>query len=224
MLHHEDGAASRHLFDELGDTVHVFVAHALGGFVEQHQFGVHRQCGGDLQCAFAAIRQVDGGFIGQLFEAHFGQQLTRPAVELVERGFTLPEMVGRTQAALQPQAHVFEQRQVRENGRDLERADDAAPCDLCGLFAGDVLPVEQDGARRGLQEFGQQVEAGGFACAVGADERMDGTPAHCEVDIADRREAFELFGEMVGLEDGLAHCAAAALVCDGSVRITGSIF
>jgi hypothetical protein len=46
---------------------------------------------------------------------------------------------------------------------------------ICAGFSlRDVLAVEQDLAARGHQEFGQQVEAGGLAGAVGADQRVDG--------------------------------------------------
>src|SRR5574344_2482828 len=37
VLHHQNGATGRDFFDQLGDAVHVFMAHALGGFIEQHQ-------------------------------------------------------------------------------------------------------------------------------------------------------------------------------------------
>ncbi len=55
VLHHQDGAAGRDLLDQRRDAVHVFVAHALGRLVEQHQFRLHGQGGGDLQRALAAV-------------------------------------------------------------------------------------------------------------------------------------------------------------------------
>ena len=211
MLHHQDGAASRHLLDELRDTVHVFVAHALGGFVQQHQLGLHGQGGGNLQSALAAIGQVDGGFVGQVGQAHFGQQRKGAVVELAQRGLTLPEVVGRAQAALQADAHVLQQGQVGENGGDLERPDHTTAGDLCRTFAGDVHPVEDDLARGGFEKFGEQVEAGGLACPVGPDQGMDGTTAHGQIDLADRSEALEFLGEILCLEDCLAHCFDATL-------------
>jgi hypothetical protein len=39
VLDHQDGAAGRDLFDQLRHAVHVLVAHALRGLVQQHQFG-----------------------------------------------------------------------------------------------------------------------------------------------------------------------------------------
>ena len=49
------------LLDQLADAVHVFQAHALRRLVEQHQLGLHRQRGGDLQRALAAVAQLDRG-------------------------------------------------------------------------------------------------------------------------------------------------------------------
>ncbi|MNL68033.1 hypothetical protein D3C87_1926940 [compost metagenome] len=81
-------------------------------------------------------------------------------------------MVRGAQPALQTQAHVLQQREVWEHSRDLERTDDAAPRDLRGPLAGDIPAVEEDRAAGRLKEFGQQVEAGGLAGAVRADQRV----------------------------------------------------
>ncbi len=211
VLHHEDRAAGRHLLDELRDAVHVLVAHALRGLVEQHQLGLHRQRRGDLQRALAAVRQVDGDLVGQVGKAHLREQLARPAVEVRQAALAFPEMERRAQAALQAEAHVLGERQVREHGRYLKRADHPAPGDLRRRLAGDVRAIEGDGAGRGFEELGQQVEAGGLARAVGADQRMDGTAAHRQVHIAHRGEALEFLGEMAGFEnDVVAHGAGAA--------------
>ncbi len=78
-----------------------------------------------------------------------------------------------------------------------------------GRSRGDVLAVEQDLARVGAQEFRQQVEAGGLAGAVGADQRMDAPALHPEVDLVHGHEALELLGQVVRFKK----CAAAAHVC-----------
>ncbi|KAG1388613.1 hypothetical protein G6F58_013464 [Rhizopus delemar] len=44
-----DRAAGGYLFDQVLDPVHVFVAHALRGFVQQQQFGLQRQRGRAFQ-------------------------------------------------------------------------------------------------------------------------------------------------------------------------------
>src|SRR5256885_5488018 len=80
----------------------------------------------------------------------------------------------RAQLALQADAHVLQQRAMREHGRDLEGPDHATARNLRRCFPRDVLAIETDGAGGGLQELGQQIEAGGLACAIGADQGMDG--------------------------------------------------
>jgi hypothetical protein len=59
----------------------------------------------------------------------------------------------------------------------------------------------------GGEELGQQVEEGGLAGAVGADQRVDGTAHHRQVDLADRGEPFEFLGELACFENDVAHLA-----------------
>ncbi|MPM44361.1 hypothetical protein SDC9_91039 [bioreactor metagenome] len=105
-------------------------------------------------------------------------------------------MVRIAELALQPQAHVLHQREMREHGRDLKRADHATPRNLRRRLAGDVLTIELDGARGGLKKLGQQVEAGSLPRAVGADQCMDRAAAHGQVHIADSGETLEFLGEV----------------------------
>jgi len=189
--------------------VHVFVAHALGRLVEQHEFRFHGQRGGDFQRTLAAVGQVDRLFVGQVVEPHLGEQLARPAVERRQRFLAFPEMVRRAQRALQAQSHVFQQREMRKNGGDLERADDAAPRNLCRALLRDVVAVEQDGAGGRLQELGQQIEASGFAGAVGSDQRMDRSALNRQVDLADSGKALEFLGQLACFKNDVAHLVSS---------------
>ena len=119
-------------------------------------------------------------------------------------------MKSRTQLALQTNAHVLQQGQVRKHGRDLERANHTATRNLCRCFAGDVDAVEADLARSRLQKLGQQVEARGLARTVGANQRMDAAALHRKIHIAHGGKAFERFGEMGGLKNDVAHGGQAA--------------
>ena len=210
MLDHQDGPAGRDLLDELRDTVHVLVTHALRGFIEQHELWLHGQRGGDFEGALAAIGQVHREFVGQVFQAHFGEQLHGAGIELAQAALAAPEMKGGAQLALQPNAHVLHQRQVRKHRRYLERTDHAAARNLRGLFARDVLPVKTDQTRGGLQKFGEQVKAGGLAGAIGSNQGVDGATAHRQGHVADRGEAFELFGQALCFKNDVAHCALIA--------------
>src|SRR5258706_5840181 len=42
VLHHEHGAPDGDLLDEVAHAVHVLVAHARGGLVEEHELRLHR--------------------------------------------------------------------------------------------------------------------------------------------------------------------------------------
>ena len=69
-----------------------------------------------------------------------------------------------------------------------------------------------DAPARRLQELGQQVEAGGLAGAVRADQRMDGAARDSQVDAVDGDEAGELLGQILGFEDDVVtHTAYQAL-------------
>ena len=56
--------------------------------------------------------------------------------------------------------------------------------------------------RVGLQELGQQIEAGGLAGAIRADQSVNGAALDPQIDAIDRDEAGELLGQVLGFEDG----------------------
>ena len=70
----------------------VLVAHALGRLVEQHQLGVERQRGGDLERALAAVGHLDRQRIGELRQVDRFEQLHRTLVQLVEAAVRAPEV------------------------------------------------------------------------------------------------------------------------------------
>lgn len=93
------------------------------------------------------------------------------------------------------------------------------------LLLGNVLPIENNAARRGHQKLGQQIKASGFAGPVGPNQRMDGTAAHGQIHVADGGKAFELFGQARCLKNRVTHelknrqCERAMLVTAGLHRI-----
>src|ERR1700694_4837110 len=66
---------------------------------------------------------------------------------------------------------------------------------------GDVLAVEADRPRGGPEEPGQQVEAGGLAGAVGADQADDLARLDREVGAVDRAPSVETLWDVRGLEE-----------------------
>jgi hypothetical protein len=91
-----------------------------------------------------------------------------------------------------------------EYSRNLERTDDTATSDLRGAFASDVDAVEDDLSCGGFQELREQVEAGRFARAVGADQCVDGAATHAQVHAVDGGEAFELFCQAASFQNRIA--------------------
>jgi len=71
VLDHQDGAIGRHFLGQAGDTVDVFMPHALGRLVEQHQFRIERQGGSDFKRALAPVGQLHGYAVGQAGQADF---------------------------------------------------------------------------------------------------------------------------------------------------------
>ena len=204
MLHHQNGAAFGNFFDQLRHAVHVLVAHALRRFVQQHQLRLQRQRGGQLQCALAAVGQVDGQFVGKRFKIDLCKQFAGLAMQMVQAAFRLPEMKRGAQVALQRGAHVFQHGHVREYRRNLERANDAATRGFGRLLMGDVNPVEGDDAACRCQKLREQVEKRGFASAIGPDQGMDVPALDFQVNLADRHKAFELFGEALRFKNELS--------------------
>src|SRR3546814_7698866 len=102
-------------------------------------------------------------------------------------------------ARLQGEPQVLVEREAREESCDLERAREPAPGNGVGRQAADVAAVQPHRATVRQIEPGNQVEGGGLAGAVGADERMDLSARHREVDLlhgADAAEALLLPGDL----------------------------
>src|SRR5712692_10099818 len=201
VLDHEHGAIDGDLPDEGGDPLHVLMGHPRRRLVEEHHLGIEGEGGGDLEGPLAAIGQLDrrGGREGT--EAHGLDQLEGPAVEPFQHALRSPEIEGASPASLEGDPNVLEHAQMREDGRDLEGADQSPPRDVGGRGAGDLAAIEGDAAARGSEEMGEEVEAGGLACPVGPDQGVDGPPADPEAHVLHGQETPELLGQTLGLED-----------------------
>src|ERR1700694_998163 len=101
--------------------------------------------------------------------------------------------------SLQRDAHVLEHREVRKYRRDLERAHQAHAGDTRRRRAGDVAPLVENATRGRLEEVRQQVEAGGLAGAIRADQGVNAATPHLEVDALDGDEALEFLCQPAGL-------------------------
>src|SRR2546429_9690256 len=68
-----------------------------------------------------------------------------------------------------------------------------------------------------MHELGQEIEAGGLARAVRADQRVNRAAGNAQIDAVDRNEAGKFLGEILGLEDEIVAHEAPALLVDRSV-------
>src|SRR5207248_1935117 len=108
VLHHQDGAVLGHTLDEGRDAIDVLVTHSGGGLVEQHQLGVERERGGDLQRPLAAVGEFRRQCLMEVAQSHRGEQLLGAGVELAEHPVALPEVEGPAPLALERDPDVFQ--------------------------------------------------------------------------------------------------------------------
>jgi len=79
-------------WDQRRDALHVLVPHARGGLVEQHQFRIERERGGDLQRPLAAVGELRREGVAEVAQSDRREQLGGAAVELAQHAVALPEV------------------------------------------------------------------------------------------------------------------------------------
>src|SRR5512138_1479063 len=206
MLHHQNRALLGDPADEGADALDILLRHAGHGLVQQQQLGLEGERCGDLERPLAPVGQLAGRGVGEGGEADVGEVRLRLVVEAAQHRLGAPEVEALSAPALQGDTDVLQRRHVGKHRGDLERADEAEAGYVGGREAGDVLPLVDDAAGGGLQELGEQVEAGGLAGAVGADQGVNGAARDGEIDAADGDEAPELLGQALrGQNDICAH-------------------
>ena len=176
-------------------------AHAGHRLVQQQNLRIKRERRGDLKGALAAIGQRHGGEICIGLDSHPIEQLGGTTIEYLDRALRLPKMIRRAERALQGDAYVLQHREVGEHGRDLEGTHQAHAGDGVRLRIGDVMAPVEDAAGRGLQELANEVEAGGLAGTVGADQGVDGAAAHLEVNVFNGGETPKFLTKAACLND-----------------------
>src|SRR6185503_8963883 len=81
------------------------------------------------------------------------------------------------------------------------RTDEPQPRDRGGAGTRDLAPVVEDLAAGRGKKVREQIEAGGLARAVGADQSVDAPPPDLEAHAADGDEALELLGQAPRFEN-----------------------
>ena len=100
---------------------------------------------------------------------------------------------------------VFDHRHFFEQADILEGSSNACMNDLVGLFAVHPLTIQVKGAFGRLIHTSDQVEHGGFACAVGADQPHQLGFADFHIKIIHGFQAAKLDAKVLAFQNGLCH-------------------
>ena len=110
-------------------------------------------------------------------------------------------MERRAELALQCDAHIFQHGEMRKGGRNLKAAHHAHVRHIGRLCLRDVASFVQDASGGGPQELSDEIEARGFACAIGANQRMDRATFNLERYVLHGIKAVEVDRHVLGLKD-----------------------
>ena len=105
----------------------------------------------------------------------------------------------------QPAEDIVQDGQTRKDAEVLKGPGDSQPGHLVGGQPGDINAFEADGPGVGADDPGEAVDEGGFAGAVGADERSDLPRRDAERHVSQGRQAAEIFAEVGNLQQVFAH-------------------
>src|SRR5262245_17003986 len=110
VLDHQDGAVLGNAPDQSRGALDVFRAHAGHRLIEQQDFGIKRERGGNLQRPLAPIRQFDRGQIGVGLDTYPIEELGGTAVEDLNGALRLPKMIRGAERPLQGDANILQDR------------------------------------------------------------------------------------------------------------------
>ncbi len=181
--------------------------------------GLRCQRPGDLEEPLVAVGEVFGQLHLLALQPHEGQLVEGPG----EGRALLPRSPGsaehgrdgaRVHPAVAAGQHVFEHGEILEEADGLEGPGDAELDDAVGGPVRDVSALEADSSPVGAVIAGDEVEDGGLARPVRADEPDDGPLLHVEGDFVYGRQSAEGLGNALKLQQ--AHGAPPALRASGS--------
>jgi hypothetical protein len=176
--------------------------HPGGRLVEQQHARPARERHRDFQEPLLAVRQRRGALRHDIDEAEPFQQLRHLGRDAGPAADDAPPVAAGAVALGDREAERLDRRQVGEQLIDLEGAGDAEAHALVRLEPGDRRAVEQDVAARWAQHAGEQVDEGGLAGAVGADQGVAGALANRDRDRIRRHDAAEPLVETAGFKHG----------------------
>ena len=167
-------------------------AHAAGRLVEQQQLGPERQRHGDLEPLLLAVAELAGEVVGAVDQAEALEQRRDLAVEGAAR--RRQQQARQALARLDGQQDVVVDRELGQDGGDLEFQAQAQAGALVGRRARDVVAVEHDGAAVGEVGAGDRLQQRALARAVGPDQPVERAGLHVDIDALQRPQGAERLG------------------------------
>src|SRR3954469_19604361 len=191
--------------DELAQGNAFGGVHACRGLVQRKQLRVGRESPRDFQPPLVAIRQAAGGVVCPCPDAHVAEKLERARLDctlLGQRRARLAHGADDAGAGAHVAAdhNVLQRRQVREQANVLEGSRDASGGDAVGREAGDVACAEREAAVVGGVHPSGEVEQGGLAGTVRANQAEDFGRLNVEGNLAQGLEATETLADAPPLE------------------------
>ena len=156
--HHRFAGLAAGVLQQLEDALAGDIVQRAGGLVAQQQLGIFGQRPGDGHPLLFAAGKLGGKVVHPVAQTHLPQGLTG---------------VQRLPGDLRGQLHVFQRRQVLHQVVELEHEAHVKPPVLGeppGIVSGDLLAVQQNGARGAAVHASQHIQNGGLASAGGAHD------------------------------------------------------
>ncbi|KAF5043778.1 hypothetical protein DSECCO2_498760 [anaerobic digester metagenome] len=197
MGHAQHGhAVAGQALHDVQDLVDHFRVQGRGGFVEEHDLGLHGQSSGDGHALLLAARQFDGVLVGLVADAHPVEQAQGRLL-----GFVLGDLLDLHGG----QGDVLEHRQV---GVEVELLEDDADLGAQGVqvlgFVRDVFAVDDDLAVVHVLEAVHAAHEGGFAGAAGPADDQHLSLLHGLVDVLQDVKVTEPFVDIAEFDHGHA--------------------
>ena len=174
--------------------------HATGGFVQQQQLGRGGERDGNVEQLAHAAGQFGDTAVAVLLQGKPLQQGLRP-VHGAAPARRLPKAQARLVAGGGHQ-HVFQHAELAKQLRNLEGARHAQAGNSARVEPRNVLPLQADLPRIGLEVAGDHVHKSGLARAVAADEAHALPGGNRYIDVGGGHHRVKLFVYASGLQHG----------------------
>ena len=185
--HHHPSADQRcHIAHIVSHDQRLSLVHTTGRFIEHQEVWLHGSGTRQLKTASVAIVELGGSTVSQLPQANGTKKLLG-----VLLGFGTAHNPQCRSCDIFPHGQRIKQTEV------LEGSGQSRTGDLLRRHSGDFEVAQKCLARGWWHDPGEDVEQGGLACTVRADDSGDLGSIDCEPGVVERPEATELHDDVV---------------------------